>query len=81
MDRRITAWTTADSANPRISAQVISQVIDPVMDRAWMIACMAFSFRLRTSKYYTPLRYIARTAGQAAQMPEAGRRLGATWLP
>ena len=30
----ITAWITADSANPRISAQVIAQVIDPVMDRA-----------------------------------------------
>ena len=34
VDLRTTAWTTADSANPRISAQVISQVIDPVMDSA-----------------------------------------------
>ena len=28
------AWIIADSANPRISAQVISHVIDPVMDSA-----------------------------------------------
>ena len=40
MDLRTTAWTTADSANPRISAQVISQVIDPVIDSAWTTACM-----------------------------------------
>src|ERR1700761_7656905 len=40
VDRRITACTTADSANPRISAQAISHVIDPAIDRAWMIACM-----------------------------------------
>ncbi len=39
VDRRTTAWITADSANPRISAQVISQVIDPVMDSAWSTAC------------------------------------------
>jgi len=49
VDRRTTAWMTADSANPRISAQVISQVIDPVMDRAWTIAGTALppSFRFR----------------------------------
>ena len=40
VDRRTTAWITAESANPRISAQVISQVIDPVMDSAWTTACM-----------------------------------------
>jgi len=34
VDLLTTAWITADSANPRISAQVIAQVIDPVMDRA-----------------------------------------------
>src|SRR6202034_1883897 len=42
VDLRTTAWIIADSANPRIRAQVICQVIDPVMDRAWTIACMAF---------------------------------------
>ena len=45
VDRRTTAWMTADSANPRISAQAISQVIDPAIDRAWMIACMLSAFR------------------------------------
>ena len=34
VDLRTTAWITADNANPRISAQVISQVIDPVIHRA-----------------------------------------------
>ena len=29
VDRRITAWTTADSAKPSISDQVICQVIEP----------------------------------------------------
>src|SRR6516225_5041901 len=33
--RRTTAWTTADSVNPRISDQVICQVIDPASARAW----------------------------------------------
>src|SRR5260370_37624524 len=32
--RRTTACTTADSVKPRISAQRISQVIDPAMARA-----------------------------------------------
>ncbi len=32
------AWIIADSPNPRISAQVISHVIDPVMDSACTIA-------------------------------------------
>ncbi len=32
--RRTTACTTADRANPRISAQRISQVIDPLIARA-----------------------------------------------
>src|SRR6266568_1453039 len=36
--RRITAWTTADSVNPRISDQVISHVIEPATARAWPIA-------------------------------------------
>ena len=34
-----TAWTTADSPNPRISAQVIAHVIDAVMDSACTMAC------------------------------------------
>lgn len=37
---RTTAWTTADSAKPRISAQVISQVMDPAMDSACRIGCI-----------------------------------------
>ena len=43
VDRRTTAWTTADSANPRISAHVICHVIDPVMDRACRRACIMAS--------------------------------------
>ncbi len=39
VDFLTTAWMTADSPNPRISAQVICQVIDPVMDSACTIAC------------------------------------------
>ena len=38
VDFLTTAWTTADSANPRISAQVITQVIDQVMDSACTMA-------------------------------------------
>jgi hypothetical protein len=41
VDLRTTAWITADSANPRISAHMIFQVIDPVMDRAWRMARIA----------------------------------------
>lgn len=41
VDLRTTAWTTADRANPRISAQVISQVMEPAIDSAcstaWII--------------------------------------------
>lgn len=37
VDRRTTACTTAAKTNPRISAQVPSQVIDPAMDNAWPI--------------------------------------------
>ncbi len=33
--RRTAADTTADSANPRINAQRISQVIPALIDRAW----------------------------------------------
>ena len=33
-----TAWITADNANPRISAQVIAHVIDPVMVSACAMA-------------------------------------------
>ena len=40
VDLRTTAWTTADSANPRISAQVIAQVIDPATARASATACI-----------------------------------------
>ncbi len=40
VDLRTTACTIADSRNPRIRAQVISQVIDPVMDSACRTACM-----------------------------------------
>jgi len=38
VDFGTTAWTTADSPNPRTSAQVISHVIDPVMDSACTMA-------------------------------------------
>ena len=31
VSRRTTAWTTADSVNPRISDQVICQVIEPAI--------------------------------------------------
>ena len=47
VDLRTTAWITADSANPRISAQVISQVIEPVMDSAWTTACMTIDLPLQ----------------------------------
>ena len=40
VDLRTTAWTTADRAKPRISAQAICHVIDPVMDSACAIACI-----------------------------------------
>ena len=43
MDFRTTAWMTADNAKPRISAQAISQVIDPVIDSACKIACVWFT--------------------------------------
>src|SRR5215470_12744708 len=35
VSRRMTAWITADNVNPRISDQVICQVIDPASARAW----------------------------------------------
>ena len=44
VDRRTTACTMADKANPRISAQAISHVIEPAIDRAWMIACMLSAY-------------------------------------
>jgi len=34
VDLRTIAWTMEESRKPRISAQVISHVIEPVMDRA-----------------------------------------------
>jgi hypothetical protein len=40
VDLRTTAWITADSANPPMSAQAISQVIDPVTDSACRMACV-----------------------------------------
>jgi hypothetical protein len=40
VDLRTTAWITADSANPPMSAQAISQVIDPVTDNACRMACV-----------------------------------------
>jgi hypothetical protein len=38
VDLRTSAWTTAESPNPRISAQVISHVIDPVTASACAMA-------------------------------------------
>jgi hypothetical protein len=38
VDFLTSAWTIADSPNPRIKAQVISHVIDPVIDRACRMA-------------------------------------------
>src|ERR1017187_1132363 len=35
VSRRTTAWTIADRVKPRISDQVICQVIDPAVPRAW----------------------------------------------
>src|ERR1700760_936936 len=55
VDRRTTACTTADNANPRISAQAISHVIDPAIDRAWMIACMS----VPPAELYTPRGYLS----------------------
>jgi hypothetical protein len=42
------AWIIADKPNPRISAQVISHVIDPVMDSACRIA------RIRLTSHTSP---------------------------
>jgi hypothetical protein len=45
VDFLTTAWMTADSPNPRISAQVIAHVIDTVMDSAWTMACTNLTSR------------------------------------
>ena len=60
------AWITADSANPRISAQVISQAIDPVMDSACAMARIRFipsNHRLR-GLHDTPWWYIGAAPGR-----------------
>ena len=61
MDLRTTAWITADSANPRISAQVICHVIDPVIDSACRIAWIRLtSYTSRASnRNNTPRGYKA----------------------
>jgi hypothetical protein len=41
------AWITADSPNPRISAQVISHAIDPAKDSA----CSMAPIRLTPSRF------------------------------
>jgi hypothetical protein len=50
VDFLTTAWTTADSPNPRISAQVIAHVIDAVMESACAMAPMSFT-SLRTGHH------------------------------
>src|SRR5215831_18039715 len=55
--RRTTAWTTADSVNPRISDQVICQVIDPASARAWPSA--------------STTRIAAFRGGDGEQLPQA----------
>src|SRR5499425_2630511 len=55
--RRTTAWTTADSVNPRISDQVICQVIEPASVRAWPSA--------------STTRIAALRGGDREQLPQA----------
>ena len=66
VDLRTTAWMTADNANPRISAQVICQVIDPVIDSAWITACMPLDLPCQPADdthNYTPIGYTTDFAG------------------
>ena len=44
VDFLTSAWIIADSPNPRISAQVISHVIDPVMDSACRTAWIRLTY-------------------------------------
>src|SRR5580704_2744735 len=84
VDLRTTAWMTADRTNPRISAQVICQVIDPVMDRAWIIACTTFPLSSGRPSHHTPMGYVpwrgphrARRLEQPLGRPEHTDRTGA----
>jgi hypothetical protein len=69
----ISAWTIADSPKPSISAQVISQAIDPVISRACPMASVAV--HLRPARYQIPLEGIPpvnprrRRAGDVAGHP------------
>src|SRR5581483_477201 len=58
---RTSACTIADSRNPRMRAQMISQVIDPAMDKACVTAGKATSLRIvpfgGLLQPYTPLGY------------------------
>jgi ABC-2 type transport system ATP-binding protein len=59
VDFGTTAWTTADSPNPRISAQVISHVIDPAMDSACEMACVRLTSLGLTAACYANRRRLA----------------------
>ena len=65
------AWITADSTNPRISAQVICHVIDAVMDSACKMAWIRLTSHTSRAlnRYGTPQGYTVpcpRTAYRAA---------------
>src|ERR1700677_5328855 len=51
------AWIIADSPNPRISAQVTSHVIDPVMDSACAIAWIGLTSEDFLDRKHTPRGY------------------------
>ena len=59
VDFLTSAWTIADSPNPRISAQVISHVIDPVIASACKMAWPTSDDLLHSEPNHTPGGYMA----------------------
>src|SRR5712691_282202 len=71
VDFLTTAWITADNPNPRISAQVISHVIDPVMDSACTMARISPTSLGPERACYCRLK--TRAAPRAGPRPAADR--------
>src|SRR2546421_5976534 len=67
---RTTAWMTAESVNPRISAQVISQVIEPVIVNACLIAPIALP---PPGRYPIPVTGIRRGRNDGRGDPRTAR--------